>query len=109
MFSNERRMEVERIIVKAVIEAALAQGWTLTAVSNGEDETHAPSIDKAMEELFACDDSHAYFRKGEESGWFYFVLGNSGWDVVTDYTVNMDDVNAAVEPLIDTLEEEAYS
>ena len=102
------RQQVERTIVRAFIDEALKQGWTLNAVDNGEDQTYFPDADAAMEAAFACDEAHILFKhpEGSRSGWVFIVLGNEGWTVISDYTVNLDAVNEAITPLIDRYEEE---
>ena len=88
--NNELRMKAERDMVRATIDACIAAGWTLRGASNGEERIRTIDADKAIECAFACDEGHVYFGKGEARAWFWIVLGNSGWDVVADYTVNLD-------------------
>lgn len=109
MFTLERRQEVERTIVRATIEEAIKQGWTVKSVDNGEDRTRVDSVDKAMAEAFACDEAHIYLARGGRVGWVYIVLGNEGWTVVSDYTMSLDDVVTATEALVNKFEEEAWS
>ncbi len=37
-------------------------------------------------------------------GWVRFIYGNDGWDVISDYTTNLEPVMKLVQPLIDRLE-----
>ncbi len=40
---------------------------------------------------------------GKKGGWVLFVYGNGGWDVVSDYTTNLEDVLKPVNDYADTL------
>jgi len=106
--TSERRMQIEREITRAFIEAAIKQGWMLCNVTNGEGETRVSTVDDAMKYAFECDEAHIFFcTKGALLySWVYIVLGNSGWDVISDYTTDMDKVMEAIDPLITKYEEE---
>jgi hypothetical protein len=41
---------------------------------------------------------------GKKGGWILFVYGNGGWDVISDYTTNLDAVLKPVLDYADTLE-----
>jgi len=43
---------------------------------------------------------------GAPSGWVYFVYGNDGWDVVSDYTTNLEAVLKGSGELAERLEAE---
>jgi hypothetical protein len=88
------RQEVERKIATAVVETLLAAGFYIE-VDNGED-MNKPSRTAAviLRQMFLTDDEGLLVSKGAESkafGWVYFVYGNDGWDVVSDYTVNLEE------------------
>lgn len=88
------RQAIERRIALAVVEAALHAGY-LISVDNGEDETlrsaHKSAILNAM---FLTDEDRLYIWNGTERlGWVYLVYGNDGWDVINDYTTNLDDLH----------------
>jgi hypothetical protein len=108
-----RRQQVERSIVRATIKAAIAKGFELVAVSNGEDFVETTSVRRAMVVAFECDEAHVYFRKpGSEyshwSSWFFVVLGNEGWTVISDYTVDLEVAVRDTEPLVEKYEAEYY-
>jgi DNA-binding transcriptional regulator LsrR (DeoR family) len=114
VFTVKRRQEVERAIVRATIEEAEKQGWRLVRVSNGEDNVAVRSIEEALEHAFACDEAHVYFAPEHTTddkwtAWFYVVLGNDGWDVICDYTTNLDLVINATDALVAKYEQEAQS
>jgi hypothetical protein len=41
---------------------------------------------------------------GQRLGWMRFIYGNDGWDVLADYTVNLEPLMPAVNELTDKLE-----
>lgn len=107
MLSLEVRMRAERRIVRAALKCAIRRGYTLHTVVNGEDDEPVRTVTEAMVHAFACDDAHVFLTKPGENhksnrnkAWFYFVLGNSGWDVISDYTTVLDPVVNDVEPLV---------
>jgi len=111
--SFARHQQVERIIVRATIKAAIAKGFELVAASNGEDFVKTTSIRRAMVVAFECDEAHVYFRKPGSEGthwtsWIYVVLGNEGWTVISDYTVDLEDAVKATEPLVEKYEAEYF-
>jgi hypothetical protein len=108
MFTPQRRWEVERDIVRATIEEAEKQGWTLYRVSNGEEVVTPKSHEEALEAAFACDEAHLHFgtTDGQEA-WVFIVLGNDGWDVICDYTLSLNAVIDALDPLVSKYEAEA--
>lgn len=83
-----KRQAIERRIARRVIRDAVAGGYTLD-VFDGEEtvlrnSTKEREILKAM---FSVDEERLIFRKdGARVGWVFFVYGNSGWDVICDYT-----------------------
>jgi hypothetical protein len=93
------RQVIERTIVTAVVEDALAAGYALQ-----EDEDGITTQDKQdiLELLFNLDDAYVHIISIENQdgdivtnsvGWVRFVFGNDGWDVISDYSLN-------IEPLI---------
>ena len=95
------RQRIEREIVRKVIEDALAcQFWL--GIDNGDsvDETRYNDADACMEDMMATDEDRLYIypnQHGAHIGWIYFVYGNDGYDVISDYTTNLS-------PLMDPIE-----
>lgn len=94
--SVNMRQRVERVIARRVVLDLKRAGFLMN-VNNGGDgmELPAPSADvrTVLGAVFAADDDRLYvYRPGavRPFGWVYFVYGNSGWDVVSDYTTNLD-------------------
>lgn len=96
--SVKMRQHVERQIARRFIMDAKAAGYTMN-VDNGGDEFELPeptnNVKLLLDTMFATDDERLYlFLPGKERpvGWVWFVYGNSGWDVISDYTTNLQHV-----------------
>ncbi|EJD3148827.1 hypothetical protein M1V18_004400 [Salmonella enterica] len=106
----ETRQRIERQIAKATAERLIAAGYKV-AVFDGEEialqkTTDVPAIVGAM---FSTDEDYlfVYLAEGDESiGFVRFIYGNDGWDVINDYTTNLEDSLKAVNELADKLERE---
>ena len=95
--SVKMRQEVERKIATAAVKALLKAGYAIS-IDNGGDEyelAHSTSEKAIVKNMFQTDDEHLYVelancKKNGAIGWVYFVYGNDGWDVISDYTVNLE-------------------
>jgi hypothetical protein len=96
-----RRILIERAIVRRAVKDAIAAGFCVR-VHNGEDyaceRTQDPAV--AMGAIQQTDmDRIDVLRVSETSptgftrvGWLQCVYGNDGWDVISNNTVNLDDL-----------------
>ena len=101
-----KRQEVERQIATRVIADALTAGYSIDVFDSDEftleNSTDADAIINAM---FTTDEDHLYLRKnGERVGWIYFIYGENGWDVINNYTVNLEELLKGTFELCDELE-----
>ena len=108
--------EIERAIIRKLVEDALRDGLTVkhndgeddTLCVYADDEKHAPIIaGKIMDVIQVTDMEYLIFYKGESKiGWVMLVYGNSGWDVVADHTdtVEMCELLKGAEALAEQLE-----
>lgn len=100
--SVKARQRVERTIARRVVLDALRLGYTLS-VNNGGDDDEIPPTTEAkavLAAMFATDDEYLKLHKdGRYVGWVRFIYGNDGWDVVNDYTCNLDAVMAGADAL----------
>lgn len=94
--SVKMRQLVEREIATAVVDVLLTAGFNIS-VDNGDNDGHeyqlGYSTNRAdiLNAMFLTDDERLYVgRDGETIGWVYLVYGNDGWDVISDYTVNLE-------------------
>jgi hypothetical protein len=112
---------VEQKIVRKFVEDALAAGKRLAvSLERGYDLKEmllgSRDVEAIMAEAFAGDQAHLFVQPGEgktvdagqvvSEGWVFIVLGNDGYDVISDYTVNLESLLAGANKLADTYEEE---
>jgi hypothetical protein len=103
--SVKLRIELERRIVRTIVTDAIAKGYRLAvSLERGYDVEDmllgSVDINRIVNEATAGDESHLFIQPGTgdtvkdgsiiSHGWVYFVFGNDGWDVVSDYTTNLD-------------------
>lgn len=107
-----KRQEMERQIVRKVIDDALAAGYSLD-VWDGEEDAISNSTDAEaiFATMFACDEEWIYFRKNGEApmGWVYFIYGECGHDVINNYTCKLEDDLKGVFELADQLEAKSHA
>lgn len=113
-----QRIAVEHDIAERAIKAVFTGGYVVS-VNNGEDfesKRYAydattgmqPSVDLVLMEMFATDDEYLYLWPSTSPqdkcfGWIRFVYGNDGYDVISDYTTNLEDLLMPVNAYADTL------
>lgn len=107
-----KRIQLEQRIVRKVVDALLKAGYAL-ATDQGDhrfyDEVNPTT--KRSDILADCgetDDEYLGVFKAEEAtgerrvvqplGYVYFVYGDNGHDVISDYTVNLE---AVLQPVLD--------
>lgn len=108
------RITLECRIVRKTVDAFLKAGYALNVNNGGDDDelekptTHKPTILKALREadedylkVFAPTD---YLDAWNYKGWVRFVYGNDGWDVISDYTTNLEAALKPVNDYVDTLQ-----
>lgn len=89
-----RRIQLEQRIVRRTAKVLLAAGYVLQ-VNNGEDitpETPTDSLTGILTGMMETDDEYLIVTGKGYRGWVRFVYGNDGWDVISDYTVSLEDV-----------------
>lgn len=114
------RQAVEREIVGCVVQDALAAGYSCSVSDHyGESVDLHRSRNKGeiMAALFAIDEAALILRGtpemeriaresmtgGTSRGVVYFVYGNDGNDVISDYTVNLQTLLTRANALAETL------
>ena len=99
------RQLVERRIARRLVMDAIAVGYAINIDNGGDDyELPAPSVKtkEILDTMFATDDEKlVMFKDGKRMGWVWFVYGNDGWDVISDYTTNLEHIMAGASPLSD--------
>ncbi len=104
-YEVRNRIRIERLVVSRFVKDALRAGHRLAvSYERGYDLDEmligSTNYRKIMEAAFAGDECHIFVQyktgptvtKGVvmSKGWVYFVFGNGGWDVISDYTVNLE-------------------
>lgn len=118
--SVKMRQRVERMILRAVVRECFQNGYALNVDNGGDEFELKEPTTKLGDFLGACmaaDEDRVYVyrrrrptdapvvtRAGEtdqwyQIGWVLFVYGNSGWDVVSDYTTNLEHVMGPADVL----------
>lgn len=102
-----QRISVEHDIVTRVVNALHTAGYSLQTDQAGDGfEPAVPTADRVviLGHLMETHDERLYARKdGKRAGWVYFVYGNDGYDVISDYTTNLENVLAPINAYADTL------
>lgn len=93
--SVRTRRLIELAIVRRMITDFVKLGYTIT-VDGDDDEAVRRCVDEAsiMDAVFAVDDCWVYVHdkpKGKAFAWVRLILGNDGWDVISDHTVNLEE------------------
>jgi hypothetical protein len=104
-----KRQEIERQIAQKVIADALAAGYALDVFDSEEYAIEkSTDADAILEAMFTTDDDRLFFHKdGKRVGWVWFIYGENGWDVINDYTVNLEDVLKGASELSEQMEAKA--
>lgn len=103
----QARIAIEKRIVRRVIDDALKDGFALS-VDDGEEVTVDRSTDaeKIMGATMTTDeDALIFYKGGERVGTVWFVYGNDGFDVISNYTVSLEDALAGANALAESLSE----
>lgn len=104
------RQQIEKLIVEQAIDELLEQGFWLS-VNDGEEESEitndrAKVIDAIMNTDNDYLNVHQCSNPPQESiiGWVSFVYGNDGYDVMSDYTTNLEDHLKKTQALANKIE-----
>ena len=98
--SVKRRQAVEIEILTAVLDEALRQGLSISVYDGGEHFAATTDRPTLLDQLFNTDEDVIFVYQGtEQIGWVKFVYGNDGWDVVSDYTTNLESIMGPADVL----------
>lgn len=113
------RQSIEKAIATRFVKDALAAGKRLAvSLDRGYDvdEMLIGSRDEAkiLEAMLAGDDCHVFVQYADgplvdkgvimSEGWVWFVYGNDGWDVISDYTTNLESLLKGANELATKIE-----
>lgn len=112
----ETRIAIEKRIARKTIEVMVAAGFYVK-VFDGEEWACSATQDVklALDAMLQTDDDKLYVLAKNDStepdarpfkriGWVWFVYGNSGYDVVCDYTTNLEPQMKEVDAYADEQE-----
>lgn len=104
-YAVRNRIRIERKIVGRFVRDAIAAGKRLAvSLERGYDLDEmlvgSRSYRKVMQAAFAGDEAHIFIQpeygdvvedgRVVSEGWVYVVFGNDGYDVISDYSVNLE-------------------
>ncbi len=108
-------LSVEDQIIEGTIKAFLFRGYSL-GINDGEETTvkHTRNMFKILAAMKTTDEDYllVYSNLGifhdtsssrdiRDDGWVRFVYGNEGYEVINDYSVNLESVMSEVNDAID--------
>ncbi len=98
----QQRKDLEKKIAKQLLVDGIAAGYTIV-VNNGETKSEkSTDVEYLLSEMFATDEERLIFYKEDKRfGWVFLVYGNGGWDVIADYTTNLQHIMANCERISD--------
>lgn len=111
--SVKLRQRLERAIARRAAVDIIRAGYSIT-VSDGEKPVidRSTNVDAIMGVMFSTDmdmflvhDYRSLPRLNDCIGWVKFVYGNDGWDVIHDYTINLDDCLSRAHALAERYED----
>ena len=103
--SVKMRTEVEQKIARALVVEALKAGYVITIDNGEDDETRKfDGVKSVLDAMFLTDQEHLHMwnpTNGKRVGWVFFVYGNDGWDVISDYSVNLEPIMTEANKIAD--------
>lgn len=98
-YNSETARKMENTIIRVFIREALNRGHTLTVTTYGEDEiTRSSQINKIVNALRSTDYDKLRVHDGEQYiGSVLLVWGNDPYEVISDYSLSIEDM---VKPAI---------
>lgn len=121
---NIDRQEVEKKVVGKLVDDILKAGHRIAvSLERGYDVEDmligSTDKEKIMKAAFEGDECHLFIQyatgpllrneKVTSKGWVFLVFGNSGFDVISDYTVNVEKLVKGANELGYKLEEQFYA
>lgn len=99
-YNQETARKLENTIIRVFIREALQHGHTITVTTYGEDEiTRSNKINKIVGALRSTDYDNIRVHDGDKYiGGGLLVWGNDPWEVISDYSVSIEDM---VEPAME--------
>jgi hypothetical protein len=93
-------IDVERKLVRKVIRTLKAANLPVVRVDDREEILEVNGEKEILDAVFGVDEAWMFT---ESNSWVRITLGNE-WDVITDYTVDLEDV---LKPVFDYYDKHA--
>jgi hypothetical protein len=107
----ETRKRIERAIVDKIIRSAIADNYSVSVWNGGDEPEIAMSTEyhRIIDAMFATDEETITLHTpgGKRAGMIYLVYGNSGYDVIADYSVALEEFLQPALELADQYEQES--
>jgi hypothetical protein len=86
MQTLEKRIAMEKKMVRHLIRTAKKHGYALARIWDGEEWVKVSTESEAMDLVFNIDECSIFFKHPEEekAHCALIVLGNDGWDSIAD-------------------------
>ena len=95
----------ERKIVNRLIDTALEAGFELSVFDSEQAFPWTTRKADVLRDIMNTDEDTLRYRlDGKHLGSVYLVYGNSGWDVICDYSMRLEDALQSVNAYALTLE-----
>jgi hypothetical protein len=120
-FSVILRQKTERAIARRAIADLLAAGYKLSVDNTEGDDAGVADFENLSTDaaeifgrMFQTDEDYLFvwdakkkrakWQAGGHTGWIRFIYGNDGFDVISDYTTNLESVLGATHEMIEQME-----
>lgn len=103
---TEKRLRMEKRIVKSLVTELSANGLKMTVdFGDGDEFERTNDAKQVLSVLMSCDEENlrVYNSEGFFMGVFNLVYGNDGYDVICDYTMQLEQYIPETLALIEKL------
>lgn len=101
--SVKRRARMEVAIIRSTIRALTAKGYTLQVDDGDGDELCMGNERALIKSIMGVDEARLITNKDGKGSFVFFVMGNDGHDVISDYGTSLETDLAEVNAYADRL------
>ncbi len=89
---------IDREIATKLVDGLLADGYTITCDLQEDEPEFERSTDRdgILDYLWAVETAQLAVHKGKKRGWISLIFNECGWDVVADYSADLERI---VDPI----------
>ena len=107
----KNRIKLEKKIARKIVTTLIKNGYFLN-IYNGDNchgfnqlRKNSNNVSEIMKVMQETDEDYIMVYHGVSNiGWVKLVYGNDGWDVVNDYTTNLEDIMTPILDWCDTFQ-----